>query len=95
MSVAEAKDVEESQQHDNSTSILPYMLKPPSFITKGLKYNNEAQNKLFNNMCNFEAQTECRSGRRAASSYLDSDTNKDQNRLLNTTPLDCITDYIM
>ena len=46
-------------------------------------------------MCNFGAQAEWRNGRRAVSSYLDVETSKDKYRLINTTPLDCITCYIM
>ena len=46
-------------------------------------------------MCNFGAREECMEGRRSVSSYLDVETTKDQYRLLNPTPLDCITGYIM
>ena len=50
--------------------------------------------KLFKHMCNFGAWAEWREGRRVVSSYLDVDTTKDQCRLLNPTPLDCIAGYI-
>ena len=46
-------------------------------------------------MCNFGSQVEWRKGRRVVSSYLDVETTKDQCRLLNPTPLDCITGYII
>ena len=46
-------------------------------------------------MCNFGAQEEWREGRIFVSSYLDVDTTKDQCRLLNPTPLDCIVGYTM
>ena len=46
-------------------------------------------------MCDFGSREEWRKGRRVVSSYLDVETTKDQCRLINPTPLDCITDYIM
>ena len=46
-------------------------------------------------MCSFEAQEERGNGRRAASSYIDVDISNDQYRLVNPTPLDCISGYIM
>ena len=53
------------------------------------------QEKLFKHMCNFGSRVECREGRIVVSYYLDVDTTKYQCRLLNHTPLDCITGYIM
>ena len=46
-------------------------------------------------MSNFGSQAEWRKGRIVVSSYLDVATTKDQCHLLNPTPLDCITGYIM
>ena len=46
-------------------------------------------------MCNFGAREDWRKGRIFFSSYLDVETTKDQCRLINPTPLDWITDYIM
>ena len=46
-------------------------------------------------MCNFGLREEWRKGRSVISSYLDVETTKDQCRLLNPTPLDCITGYIL
>ena len=45
-------------------------------------------------MCAFGAQEEWRNGRRSVSSYLDVEISNDQDRLVNPTPLDCITGYI-
>ena len=76
-------------------SLLSYMLKPPSLITRGFNKNKKANEKLFNHMCNFGAQEYWRNGRRYVSSYLDVDIRNDQERLVNTTPLDRITGYTM
>ena len=46
-------------------------------------------------MCNSGSQEEWRKGISVISSYLDVDTTKDKFRLLNPTPLECITVYIM
>ena len=46
-------------------------------------------------MCDFGSRLEWRKGRSVISSYLDVETTKYQFRLLNPTPLDCITGYIM
>ena len=46
-------------------------------------------------MCNFGSRAEWRNGRRSVSSYLDVDILNDQDRLVNTTLLDCIACYIM
>ena len=75
--------------------ILSYMLKPTSLLTQGFNKNKKAQQKLFNHMCNFGAQEEWRNGRRSVSSYIDVDISNDQDRLVNPTPLECITFYIM
>ena len=44
-------------------------------------------------MCNFGARAECMNGRRSVSSYLDVKISDDQDRLVNPTPLDCISGY--
>ena len=71
------------------------MLKPSKLITQVFENNRTAQEKLFKHMCNLGSRAEWRKGRSVISSYLDIDTTKDQFRLLNPTPLDCITGYIM
>ena len=71
-----------------------YMLKTPSLLTQGFKNNKKVQDKIFNNMCNYGARAECRSGRISASSYLGVDTRNYQYHLLNPIPLDYIKGYI-
>ena len=46
-------------------------------------------------MCKFGSRAEWRKGRSVISSYLAVETTKDQCRLLNPTPLDCIAGCIM
>ena len=46
-------------------------------------------------MCNFGARKEWRRGRRAISSYIDSETIKYQYYMINPTPFECIIGYIM
>ena len=46
-------------------------------------------------MCNFGSRAEWSKGRSVISSYLDVETTKDQCRLLNPTPLEFITGYIL
>ena len=46
-------------------------------------------------MCNFWSRAEWREEIRVVGYYLDVDTIKDQCRLLNPMPLDCIIGYIM
>ena len=46
-------------------------------------------------MCNFGSRAEWGNGRRAISSYIDVEIRNYQYRLVNPTPLDCITGYIM
>ena len=46
-------------------------------------------------MCNFGAREDSRNGRIAISSYFDVDTRKYQCCLLNPTPLEFISGYIM
>ena len=46
-------------------------------------------------MCNFGSGEDWRKGRSVISYYLDVETTKDQFHILNPTPLDCITGYIM
>ena len=78
-----------------SSSILSYMLKPSHLLTQGFGKNRTAQEKLFKHMCNFGSRAEWRKGRSVISYYLDVENTKYQCRLLNTTPLDCITGYII
>ena len=83
------------QKDLNSFYLLSYMLKLSKLITQVFQNNRTAQEKLFKHMCNFGSREEWRKGRIVISSYLDVETTKDQCRLLNPTPLDCITGYIM
>ena len=46
-------------------------------------------------MYNFGSQEEWRNGIRDISSYLDVDISNGEYRLVNPTPLECITGYIM
>ena len=46
-------------------------------------------------MCNFLVQVEWRNGRRSVSSHLDVDISNDQYHMINPTPLDYITGYII
>ena len=89
------EEVQYMQKDLNSSSLLSYMLKPSKLLTQGFEKNRTAQDKLFKHMCNFGAQVEWREGGSVISSYLDVETTKDQFRLLNPTPLDCIRGYIM
>ena len=89
------QEVEEVQRVVKYYSLLSYMLKPPSLITQVFNKNKKAQKKLFNHMCNFGAQAEWRNGKRAFSSYLDVEISNYQYHLVNPTPLDCITGYII
>ena len=77
------------------SSLLSYMLKPSNLLTHGFGKNRTSQEKIFKHMCNFGSRVEWREGIRVVSYYLDVDTTKDQCRILNPTPLDCITGYIM
>ena len=85
---AGTKEVEEVHQAVKFSSLFSYIMKPTSLLTQRSKENNKAQEKLFNDMCNFGAQAVWRNGRRAVSYYLDVDTITYQYRLLNLTPLD-------
>ena len=89
------EEVGDMQKALKSSFILSCMLKPSKLLTQGFENNRTAQDKLFKHMRNFGSRAEWRKGRRVVSSYLDVETTKDQCRLLNTTPLDCITVYIM
>ena len=72
-------------------SLLSYMLKPSHLLTQGFDKNRKAQEKIFKHMCNFGARAEWMEGRRVVRPYTYVDTTKYQLRLLNITPLDCIT----
>ena len=89
------EEVQDIQKALNYSSILSYMLKPSHLLTQGFGSNMKAQDKLFKHMCNFEAWAEWREGRRVVSYYLDVETTKYPCLILNTTPLDCTTGYIM
>ena len=69
-----------------------FMLKPTYLLKQGFNSTKKAQEKLFDHMCNFGARSEWRNGRRVVSYYLDFDISNDQCRLVNPTPLDCISD---
>ena len=71
------------------------MLKPSHLLTQVFDKNKRAQEKRSNHICNFESQGKWREGRSVVSYYLDIETTKNQFRLLNPTPLDCIAGYIM
>ena len=87
--------MEEVQRVVKYSFLLSYMLKPPSLLTQHFNKNTKAQENIFNHMCNFGAWEEWRNGRRAVSDYLDVDIINDQYRLVNSTPLEFITGYIM
>ena len=89
------EDVEEVQGVVKYFSLLSYMLKPPSLLAQGFKKNNKAQENLFNHMCHFGVQAEWGNGRISVSSYLDVDIRNDQDHLVNLTPLDCISGFII
>ena len=71
------------------------MLKPHYFLRKVFKYNKKVQDNIFKLMCDFISRSDRTSGRRDLSSYLGVDTIKYQERLINPTPVDCITGYII
>ena len=77
------------------SSLLSYMLKPTSLLTKGVNYNNKSEGNLFNHMFNFEAQVVRRNRRRSISSYFGVDTINDQKHMLNPTPLNHSAGYIL
>ena len=71
------------------------MFIPSNLLTHGFKKNRMAQEQLFKQLCNFGAQAWWWKERIVVSFYLDVETTKYQCRLLNTTPLKCITGYLM
>ena len=71
------------------------MSKPSKLLTHGFDKKRTAQEKLFKQMFNFGSWSEWRKGRSVISSYIYVETTKDQCRLLDPTPLDCIVGYIM
>ena len=92
--VGVTEEVGDIQKALHYSSLLSYMLKPSNLLTHGFGNNMTAQEKLLKHMCNFGSLAKWREGRRFVSSYLDVETTKDQCRLLNPTPLDCITGYM-
>ena len=54
----EVEEVEEVQRVLKYSSLLSYMLKPPSLLTQGFNDNKKAQETLFKHMCNFGEQVE-------------------------------------
>ena len=86
---------EEVQRVMKHSSLLSYMLKPHSLLTQIFNKNKKAQENIFKHMYNFGAWAEWSNGRIAVSSYLDVDISNDQYRMVNSTPFDCITGYIM
>ena len=89
------EEVEELQKVVEYSFISYYILKPTSLLTQGFNKNNKAQGGIFICICNFWARVEWRNGIRAVSSYLDVETINYQYRLVNPTPLDCISGCIM
>ena len=85
------KEVVEAHQAVKYSSLLSFMLKYTSLLTQGFEMNKNTHEKLLE----FGAQLVWRIYRRAISSYLDVDTSKNQYRLLNPTPLDCISGYVL
>ena len=49
------EEVEYVQRVVKSSSLLSYMLKPPSLLTHVFNKNKKSQEKIFNHMCNFES----------------------------------------
>ena len=89
------EEVGDMHKYLKSSSLSSYMFKPSNILTQGFEKNRTAQEKIFKHMCNFGSWEEWRKGRIVFSYYLDVDTTKDQCSILNPTPLDCITGYIM
>ena len=77
------------------SSLLSYMLKPPSLLTHGFNKDKKAQGHFFKFMCNFGSRADWRNGRRSVRYYLDVDISNDQSHLLNPTPLESVAGYIM
>ena len=59
-----------------------YMLKPSFLLSTYFKENNMTQEEILKHML-------------SVSSYIDVDTSKDQYRLLNPNPFNCITGYMI
>ena len=89
------EEVEDMQKAFKQSSLLSYILKPSHLFTQVFEKNRTAQEKLSKHMCNFSARENWWEGRRVVSSYIYVDTTNDQCRLINPTPLDCITGYTM
>ena len=89
------EEVGDMQNSFKSSSLSSYILKPPQLLTQVFGNNRTAHEKLFKHMCNFGSREDWRKGRRVVSSYLDVETTKNQCRILDRMPLDCIAGYIM
>ena len=89
------EEVGDMQKSLKSSSLSPYMLKRSQLLTQGFGNNSTAQEDLFKHMYKFGSRAEWREGRKYVRSYLDVNTTKDQCRILNSTPLECIAGYIM
>ena len=87
--------VEEVQQVVKYSSLLSYMCKPPYLLIQGFNKSRKTQEKIFKYMCNVGSRAEWNNGRRAVSFYIDVGISNDQYHLVNPTPLDCITGYII
>ena len=94
VSESETNEVEEVHHSLKYPSILTYMLKHPSFITQGFKQNMKSQQKIFGNMCDFGSHIKWRRNIRAIIYYIDVETRKYQERLINPTSLYFITGQI-
>ena len=89
------EEVEGVQRVVKYSSLSSYILKLPYFLTQGVNKNNKSRENLFNHMCNFWSRAEWKNGRRSASSYLGIDIRNHQYPLVNPTPLNCISGYII
>ena len=76
-------------------SLSSYIFIPPYLLTQVFKETNNSQGNIFKHMFNFESRVVWRNEVRSASSYLDVEIRKDQYPLINPTPSDCITGYIL
>ena len=71
------------------------MLKPPELLVFRFKENKELQENIFKYMCNFWSWEDYSTGIRAISYYLYVDNSECKYHILNPTPFERITGYIM